>query len=768
MQASEKPPLHSSRPRQPNSVYKCFLWIFGFIALVISGFVAYFLYIFLQALYQTFTYPHQYMYQNQSLSEVSNRSSVVQPLIGKEQTFDLAVSVWIRATKAKEEEWRELQKSFVNSNLDSEERLQFMQSPNETDQKISVLLGFDEDELLYGQKNDLYHPLYSDIVFRGLRLSDKGVAANINFTVPTEKFRDAKLSNFDLQGTIVLIPTSPSLMDSVVNFSSWIPEELLLNRPPRRTWPFPMGSEDTGEKKVTDLALESFSVAIPLVEFHEIPSRCPIGNDTESKGETDLEQGGIIVDVDGNVNFTSFVKKLVLKNARTEKHPHIITWSQIRVIDETHVMNLEVYDRAHEKLKKTSCGQDLKASRPIKPNYKLCDRTYLETGGLETKLQLEIKDANGETHAEWAYVPFLTTFPYASGPMDLIPVPVDRENCTGETILDANSTSIFNHTADSMDITWHISFSGRSPAKDTIGNVFASPYALNHSQSDYDKVNAQDTVEIWNGLRGVIKPGAHPRRRMVLSTVGFTANLLNFFLVSVYWYTRNSTIYISIPGIYLLVTSELCALVGIIQSRDEEKILFIVILALIAGPPVLFQLRTALRIELVWKGWIPTLTRTRSSHLERASRRLDATSGNVRLALLSILFIFFYFVPSKHQTLISPLNPEPTSNSNKRTWHSEVLDSLDLSSWTTGIISQIILNHKSGYFAGAYKTQSLLTALATVAQLLQYIPMIVGTYQTRWGVDVSSITSWGVVLVVAYQALTLPAATTIGLDEDEE
>jgi len=94
--------------------------------------------------------------------------------------------------------------------------------------------------------------------------------------------------------------------------------------------------------------------------------------------------------------------------------------------------------------------------------------------------------------------------------------------------------------ANSMDITWHISFSGRSPAKDTIGKAFASPHALNHSQSDYDKVNAQDTAEIWSGLwfiyaflirsltvpcvdglRGVIKPGAHPRRRTFLSTVEY-------------------------------------------------------------------------------------------------------------------------------------------------------------------------------------------------------------------------------------------------------
>jgi len=189
MQASEKkekafePPPYSSKPRRPNSA-KCFLWISGLIILVVCRRIVY---LFTPAFYRS--YPRQYMYQNQSLSKVSNRSSVVQPLIAKEQTFDIAITVWIRATRTEEEEWRVNQGEHIDCHSDSEERLQHLQRLKNVgliDQKIAISSNFDQNEL-HGHKHDLYHPLYSDIVFHGLRLSEKGTTTSINFTVPTEK-----------------------------------------------------------------------------------------------------------------------------------------------------------------------------------------------------------------------------------------------------------------------------------------------------------------------------------------------------------------------------------------------------------------------------------------------------------------------------------------------------------------------------------------------------------------------------------------------------
>jgi len=99
-------------------------------------------------------------------------------------------------------------------------------------------------------------------------------------------------------------------------------------------------------------------------------------------------------------------------------------------------MNLEAYDKAHEQLKNTSvcnrfaympglflswlllqCGRNLAINYLKRPLLRWCERSYVGTGELETKLQLEISDADGEMHTEWAYAPFLTALPYASGPM---------------------------------------------------------------------------------------------------------------------------------------------------------------------------------------------------------------------------------------------------------------------------------------------------------------------------------------------------------------
>jgi hypothetical protein len=98
----------------------------------------------------------------------------------------------------------------------------------------------------------------------------------------------------------------------------------------------------------------------------------------------------------------------------------------------------------------------------------------------------------------------------------------------------------FNFSVDEefMDITWHISFSSRSPAKmsiaDGIGILGAS--RIGYNQSDYQRVIAQDKAELWSTLRmfllflsstdhhadGIVghrfHDDSHPRRRVGLGT----------------------------------------------------------------------------------------------------------------------------------------------------------------------------------------------------------------------------------------------------------
>ncbi|KAF5361491.1 hypothetical protein D9758_006202 [Tetrapyrgos nigripes] len=781
-----QPPLHPPSPRRsPNSVLRCCLWIGGLIALVIGGFVLYFGYRTIGALYRFTANPHQHLYQNQTLSQVSNRSSVVQPLIGKEQTFDIAVSLWIRGTKEEEEAWRASQDDFEDVELDTSEPLRFFQTiakPNLGSQnKINLQIGHDEEDFLRGDKRLLYHPLYSDILFHGLRPSDKHITASINFSLPTEKFREAQLHETDLLSTFVLIPTSPSLMDSMVNFSSWKPDQVLSKYPLYRTWPFPMGSGYEREKTMADLALESFGLQAPLIQFHDIPSRCPSTPSNESKDgdmetepKTEAEEANMLVDVNGNFDISSFAKKM--KSSRTEKHPHITTWSQLRLVDETRIMNLEAYNKAHESLKKTSCGQDLKANRAIKPLRTLCNRNYLRTGNIETRLELEIEDENESTHTEWAYAPFLMRDQHTSGPMDLIPVPVHRENCTGKTVFDnnANSTSTFNLTdAEFMNVTWHISFTGRSPAKAHFGALLDSPpltRAVNHSQSDYQKVVDQDTVEFWNSIRGVRKPDAHPRRRILLATIEMSASVIWMIMTFIYWYTRDNTVYISIPGTLFLVASELFAALADLIGKDQITVYVVTILLLV--PSVYWKLRTVLRIELVWKGWIPTFRRMRPSHRERASERLDATtSWTVRLMFFGSTFLLLLIFRGDSLQLLQPLHPpSPEEDSTERLeWLTSFLrNQLQWALFLTGVLSQIILNHKSQHFAGDSKAAAISMFVNRTCALMKYVPALVGRYAAREGLWLHLILNELVCLVVTYQAVTLPAVEPIGPDEDED
>ncbi|THV02602.1 hypothetical protein K435DRAFT_775406 [Dendrothele bispora CBS 962.96] len=737
---NNEPPLHPlDKPRRAaNPACRCFLWTCVPIALFFSGSFGYLLY--LSWLSRTNFVPPRHLYQNQSLPDVLNRSMVVQPLIGKDQTFDVAVSVWIRAPRAKEKEWK----------IDQGHRV-----------LEAIQLSSTSKPWYIDDERRLYYPLYSDIVFRGLHLSDKGVTTSVNFTVPLAREGLSTLldkNSKDLHATLVLIPNSPSLIDSVVNYSSWYPEEVVSTFSPRRTWPFPLGSEYKKEKTIADLALESFAIELPLLEFHDIPSPCPsVSDDTRVGFEADYEE-----EEDDAKREWEYIQ------TRGIWHPHIITWSQIRLIEETHVMNLEAYDRAHRGLKQTSCGQ----GSGYTPFAGLCYKSYPRTGMIETKFQLEVEDAEGGKHTEWAYAPYWMSLPEVPGPMDLVPLPIDRANCANKSV---NSTLSSDHSNDveSMNVTWHISFSGRTPLKAGIGSFLHPPTTFNYSQSEYDIVKAQDEAELWNGVRGVIKSDAHPRRRIVLTTTYFLTGALASALSKVYWYTRNSTISISIPGTLLLAAGSFCLFIkhlfAIREKAHLDAILLTILTFMFDIPEIILQLMVALRAELGWRGRVPASRRIHASHRERASHRLDMTiSWYNRLALLCFVFFFFYAVPESYHILISPLHPEePTEIETIADWYARIFSYLHTSCWITGLVSQIVLNHKSGHFAGMYKSEAYLLFLAAITRLLDFVPALVGRYQTRSSLFLYSVIEGFVFLVFTYQALTLPAPSQFGSDEDE-
>jgi hypothetical protein len=95
------------------------------------------------------SHPYQHLYH--TASEVLDYTSVVQPMITHNQTFDIAATVWLRTTE-----------SIEHADTIGGQRLGETQAMEVTET-----------------------PLYSDIVFRGLNLSQKNVFSAVHFSLPT-------------------------------------------------------------------------------------------------------------------------------------------------------------------------------------------------------------------------------------------------------------------------------------------------------------------------------------------------------------------------------------------------------------------------------------------------------------------------------------------------------------------------------------------------------------------------------------------------------
>jgi hypothetical protein len=81
-------------------------------------------------------------------------------------------------------------------------------------------------------------------------------------------------------------------------------------------------------------------------------------------------------------------------------HPYVVTRTQLRIVDETALFNLEAYNKAHKEL--MACG-------PGHPNIKTrlnkCNRHYVKNGHWETRLELEtpVPGNSSDLQTEWAY-----------------------------------------------------------------------------------------------------------------------------------------------------------------------------------------------------------------------------------------------------------------------------------------------------------------------------------------------------------------------------
>ncbi len=197
--------------RRSKSGCKRLLWT---IVVIICLTATYFVYVVLRNVTNWFREPHSHLFQDLTVPYKLN--DVVRPLVDTNTTFDIVATVWLRQN--------ELEQAGEVTNVT----------------KGPVLVE---------------EAIYTDTIFRGLHLKDKGVKTTVNFSVPTEILyvalavilessililecvllsKNAELWNYDLRASFVLIPSSPSPLISAVNYSSWIPSSLYF--PPMRVW----------------------------------------------------------------------------------------------------------------------------------------------------------------------------------------------------------------------------------------------------------------------------------------------------------------------------------------------------------------------------------------------------------------------------------------------------------------------------------------------------------------------------------------------------
>ncbi|KAJ7262642.1 hypothetical protein B0H12DRAFT_1231091 [Mycena haematopus] len=673
-------------------------------------------------------FSHSRVYQNQTLAEVKNRGAVVRPLIDENQLFDIAVSIWT---------------------LPMEEQ---------------------DGERIAGDIAET--PLYSDIVFRGVRLADKHLTATVDYKLPTAVFRRLLLKENDLRASFVALPTSPSLLDHVINFSTWGPETIRI--PPVRSWPFPLGTSFTGPQSVVDKGVDSFGISMPLLEFHEFRSKCAKKSDSdqqlnlEDNDDDDDETEGWAEHSRVPGHFYGGVSDIA-RNPQDAvmRHPFVLTRTQIRVVDEVHIFNRKAFNKEHNKLKATSCGQGQNSI----PDYNLCERFYIHDGNWETRFELQIPDEDtGELRTEWAYAPYMGHGVFSAGPKDVIPIPVTRERCT--EFEDPSETD-----PDFVDIHWQLSYSGRSPAKYVAGELFSRPNRVPHHESEHKKAKEQNSAELWNGLYGHrFYEDAHPRRRLLIGSLVYIASFLQVVLDLGYWYTRTSTVFISVSGTILIALSGLMAafahIANTVSASQWWPWVWLIVLTLATKFSLpLLMLKTVTRVEFSRNEStsIPTVRMIDPTHKERTSQRLDLrTSWGVKAGIcISLVAVYYLFSPEDYHVFSARLpTPDPDdlpANSVARLY-ALVFFPLQF----TGRLSQMLLNHRSRTFAGSFKAAVVLRSILLMLDLAMYLPALIGRYDARPGLSAPQVVDMAALAVTVWQAVTLPKAAQNVEDEDSE
>ncbi|KAI3614203.1 hypothetical protein WG66_000065, partial [Moniliophthora roreri] len=108
------------------------------------------------------------------------------------------------------------------------------------------------------------------------------------------------------------------------------------------------------------------------------------------------------------------------------------------------------------------------------------------------------------------------------------------------------------HEATVMNITWRLSFTGRTSAELVVDELAGPILEEEWAKPNTDDQEIQYTV-LSNGLVGHRhSPDLHPRRKLFLITTRDFIHVVELSLIAIYWISQTSIEHISLQGTYLL------------------------------------------------------------------------------------------------------------------------------------------------------------------------------------------------------------------------
>ncbi|KAJ2929904.1 hypothetical protein H1R20_g7159, partial [Candolleomyces eurysporus] len=645
--------------KRRTSGCKCMLFAVGIlISLLVSIGIAK----FLSSLYHVMQEPHSFLYENKTLAEVRNMSTVVRPLVDRDQKFDIVATVWVRTLDPRDS---------------ASEQYNWMHG---------------EDHI------------FSDTVSKA-----------------------ETLENFDIRATFKLVPQSPSLLDHITSFSSWVPATVVLPdiSPEARARKLEGNFSPPGTlEDVQNAALESFAISAPLIDLHPIKSACGRKTVEEEDDGPALGAGELVTSTKG---------KSPLK-----VHPHVVTRTDLRVVRMDNIYNKKAYDAHHQQLRHDNAINGCTRAGGGLRDGRRCGRQFFNRANCETRIELEIPDEKTSTsRKQVAYAPFLSVNSHSWGPLDIIPMPVDREHCPEGSVPEAPQF---------MQVTWNLAYSGSTAEKLLLAEVLGVFNTYNTTDTEFNKFEAQEFVEGIQRLHGH-KHSINNRigRMLIFNIITLILNFIHFSLQFHYWYTRSTTVGISIIGSSLTVLSfspvfalELWKQKAFREGKSLLSSLFILVTAAYwyLLPPSVIA-RAVLRLE------------------ERASARLE-TKGRKWWIIGILVGVFsFYFIDTLRDfPLISRVGPAPDPVP------AELVTSNAISKYLTsplslcGIIFQVMLNYRSKTFAGGYKLAAWIHLVLHLITLVVYIPRLAWrTEGIRDPFSLRDAVDLGLTVVVAVQGV---------------